>query len=379
MNVDDFQYDLPEDLIAAHPAPRREGSRLLVLPSETDVPPIHGTFSDITNHLHEGDVLVLNDSKVLPARLLGKRSTGGAVEVLLLQQEKPGSTQWRALVRPGKKIREGEVVLLGAEGSLEAEVGERLGEGARRVRFLCDPVAFRPLLEKHGQLPLPPYIIKRRGDLEGADPSSLYCDEDRVRYQTVYAREEGSVAAPTAGLHFTPELLSSIEARGVLTTRVTLHVGAGTFQTMEPGGRVEDHRMHFEEYTIPPETSRIINKARGEGRRIVAVGTTSVRTLEAAAASGYPIEPGSGTTDLLISPGYRFRVVDALVTNFHLPRSTLLLLVSAMVGRDRLLATYHEAIERKYRFFSYGDAMLLTVRPEAKFPFGSKSVEGVSP
>ncbi|MCC5875527.1 MAG: tRNA preQ1(34) S-adenosylmethionine ribosyltransferase-isomerase QueA [Candidatus Sumerlaeia bacterium] len=366
MNVDDFYYDLPDDLIATDPAPKREQSRLMVLPSDPGSTPLHRHFSQLPDFLQSGDLLVVNDSRVIPARLTGRRSSGGAVEVLLLHREEDSPTTWSALVRPGKKIREGEIVTLGADGSLRAEVGERLGEGARRVRFLCPPESFRSLLEAHGQLPLPPYIVKKRISEGGAEAS--YKPEDRERYQTVYAREEGSVAAPTAGLHFSPELLDQLREMGIHTARVTLHVGAGTFQTMEPGGEVANHRMHFEEYEVPEETVAAINAARSEGRRVIAVGTTSVRTLEAVAQTSDNLASGKGTTDLLISPGYQFRVIDGLITNFHLPRSTLLLLVSAMVGHDRLLAAYQEAIRQRYRFFSYGDAMFLTTAPTAKHP-----------
>lgn len=366
MNVDDFHYDLPEDLIATDPAPSREQSRLMVLPPEAGSTPLHRHFNQLPEFLQPGDLLVVNDSRVIPARLIGRRTTGGGVEVLLLSREKNSPTMWSALVRPGKKIREGEVVSLGLDGSMQAEVGERLGEGARRVRFLCDPDAFHALLQTHGQLPLPPYIVKKRVSLGGTEAS--YKPEDRERYQTVYAREEGSVAAPTAGLHFTPELLKRLEEMGVHTARVTLHVGAGTFQTMEPGGEVASHRMHFEEYEVPTETVAAIKRTRQQGHRVIAVGTTSVRTLEATAQTNGDVTPGKGTTDLLIAPGYKFRLIDGLITNFHLPRSTLLLLVSAMVGRERLLAAYHEAIREQYRFFSYGDAMFLTTLPESKHP-----------
>ena len=366
MNVEDFCYDLPNDLIAAHPAPRREDSRLMVVHGEDDSPPLHLTFARITELLHPGDLLVMNDSRVLPARLPGKRQSGGAVEILLLHPESTAEGEaplWQALVRPGRKLQEGEVVLLGNDGSLHAEIGARLGEGVRLVRFRCDPREFRPLLERHGQVPLPPYILKRRAE---AGEELTYTEEDHDRYQTVYARQEGSVAAPTAGLHFSRELLAQIEAMGVETARVTLHVGAGTFQTMEPGGKVENHRMHFEEYEVPVETAARVNQARREGRRVIAVGTTSVRTLESAVDGSGILLAGSGSTNLMITPGHRFAVIDALVTNFHLPRSTLLLLVSALVGRDRLLAAYEEAIAHRYRFFSYGDAMFLTARPDAR-------------
>lgn len=356
MNVDDFVYDLPEELIATHPAERREEARLMVLPPGEGI--LHRRFADLPGLLRPGDLLVRNDSRVLPARLAGRRASGGAVEVLLLHplNDGGGAPEWEALVRPGRKLREGEVVHLGLEGALAAEIGARLEGGARRVRFQCPAEEFRALLERHGRLPLPPYILRRRAALAEAD----YGPEDAERYQTVYARAEGSVAAPTAGLHFSPELLASLDAMGVRTAEVTLHVGAGTFQTMEPGGRVEEHQMHFEEYQVPAETADAVNMARRQGRRVIAVGTTTVRTLEAAAdAAGGVLRPGSGTTSLMIAPGHRFRLVDALITNFHLPRSTLLLLVSALVGRERLLRAYKEAIAQRYRFFSYGDAMFL--------------------
>lgn len=355
MNVDDYAYELPEELIATHPAHRREESRLMVLPAGGGLE--HRRFAGLPELLREGDLLVRNNSRVLPARLPGRRASGGAVEVFLLHPlERAGAPEWEALVRPGRKLREGEVVLLGADGSLEAEIAERREGGARRVRFRCPPAEFPALLRRHGQLPLPPYILRRRA----AGAEVLYGPEDSERYQTVYARPEGSVAAPTAGLHFSRGLLARLDAMGVRVSDVTLHVGAGTFQTMEPGGHVENHRMHFEEYEIPGEAADAVNTARREGRRVIAVGTTSVRTLESAVnpESGL-VEPGTAATNLMIAPGYQFRAVDALITNFHLPRSTLLLLVSALVGRERLLAAYGEAIRERYRFFSYGDAMFL--------------------
>jgi len=360
MNTDDFLFDLPEELIASRPAEKRDESRLLVARRDSGYPFEHRRFRDIREYLRPGDLLVMNDSRVLPARLFARRATGGQVEILLLSPEESSRPEprWRALVRPGKKVRDGETLVI-EPGVLEARPIARHNGGERTIEFLCSE-DFRLLLERFGHMPLPPYIMKRRaaeGRGRGAD---LYIEEDRERYQTVYAREEGSVAAPTAGLHFTEELLSELRAGGLETAWVTLHVGAGTFQVMDEGGRVEDHAMHYEEYEISEETSEAIARARAEKRRIVAVGTTSVRTLEAAFdAERGTVAAGRNQTNLMIAPGYTFRVVDAILTNFHLPRSTLILLVSAYLGRERLLQAYEEAIKVRYRFFSYGDAMLL--------------------
>lgn len=353
MRLSDFDYDLPDELIADQPCAERDGSRLLFVPRDPAAPARHAHFRDITDFLHPDDVLVLNDSRVIPARLFGaRRPGGGACELLLLEPAAPGAdTEWICLARPGKKLRPGTVIDI-AEG-FTTEVMEDCGDGEKRVAFRGDR-SLDDLLEAHGAMPLPPYILARRGE-RGSRP------EDRERYQTVYAREKGSVAAPTAGLHFTPELLATIESMGVTVLRTTLHVGAGTFLPVK-ADHIADHKMHSESYHVPEETAGAINAARAAGRRIVAVGTTTTRTLETAAAATGRVEAGPGVSELMIAPGYAFRAVDALVTNFHLPRSTLLFLVSALTGRERLLALYAEAVARRYRFFSYGDAMFIEGR-----------------
>lgn len=357
MLADDFVFDLPEELIAARPVERRDASRLMVLGAGAETSIEHRHFSDLPEYLRAGDVLVLNNSRVIPARLFAHRATGGSVELLLLHPEGAAET-WRGLVRPARKIHAGERLAV-AEG-LEAEIIAEHEVGERTIRFHCAG-DFRAALDRVGQMPLPPYILKRRAEEAGDGPhrDELHEAADRERYQTVYAQPEGSVAAPTAGLHFTEELLGRMRGMGVELVFVTLHVGAGTFQLMQEGGHVEDHRMHFEDYEVPVETAERVNAARREGRRIVAVGTTSARTLEAAFDKAAGLRAGSGRTNLMITPGHDWRVVDVLVTNFHLPRSTLLLLVSAFSGRERILHGYAEAVRQKYRFFSYGDAMLL--------------------
>lgn len=360
MNIDDFTFDLPDELIASHPAEKRDASRLMVVPRDPARPIEHRQFPDIREYLRPGDVLVMNNSRVIPARLFGRRRGGGLSEVLLLHPEPAnGPRAWRALVRPGKKTRAG--LRLEVDGDRFSILIDAEHEAGERTVILEGDGSPRELIERYGHMPLPPYILKRRAE-ERADalPPELHRPEDRERYQTVYAETEGSVAAPTAGLHFTPELLEELRAMGVETRFVTLHVGAGTFQVVEPGADVSTHKMHFEEYEISPETAEAVNRAKSEARRIVAVGTTSVRTLEAAAAAGGgSVISGSASTDLMIAPGYQFHVVNALITNFHLPRSTLLLLVSAHTGRDRILQAYREAVEQRYRFFSYGDGMFL--------------------
>jgi S-adenosylmethionine:tRNA ribosyltransferase-isomerase len=339
----DFDYDLPASSIAQEPAPRGE-SRLLVL--DRTGPDRHARVGDLPRLLRPGDLLVLNDTRVIPARLYGRSAGGGKMEILLV--EPLGEREWDALVKPGRRARPGARFEIG-EG-LVAEVIEKREDGRYRLRFSA-PV--EPHLERLGHIPLPPYI--HRPDTP----------EDRERYQTVYARRPGAVAAPTAGLHFTEALLREIEAAGIEIARVTLHVGIGTFKPVS-AERIEEHRMERERYEIGEETAEAIRRARTAGRRIVAVGTTVVRTLEGAAlAGGGEVRAGSGATDLFIypdspdSPGFHFQVVDALLTNFHLPRSTLLMLVSAFAGRERVLAAYVEAIREGYRFYSYGDAMLL--------------------
>ncbi len=336
MLTSDFEYDLPASSIAQEPAPRGE-SRLLVL--DRTGPDRHARVSDLPRLLRPGDLLVLNDTRVIPARLYGRSAGGGKMEILLV--EPLAEREWDALVKPGRRARPGARFEIG-EG-LTAEVIDRLEDGRFRLRF-SEPV--EPHLERLGHIPLPPYI--HRPDTP----------EDRERYQTVYARRPGAVAAPTAGLHFTEDLLREIEAAGVETARVTLHVGIGTFKPVS-AERIEEHRMERERYEIGEETAEAVRRARESGRRIVAVGTTVIRTLEGAAlAGGGEVRAGEGSTDLFITPGFRFQVVDALLTNFHLPRSTLLMLVSAFAGRERVLAAYNEAVREGYRFYSYGDAML---------------------
>lgn len=361
MLTSDFTFDLPEELIAAWPAERRDASRLMVLPGRELDAIEHRRFSQIGDYLRPGDLLVVNDSRVLPARLYARRPSGGQVELLLLNEEAPGGEPvWRVLGRPARKLSVGQALVVAA-GELEATITAEHEGGERSVRFVPRGADFRTLLSRHGQMPLPPYILKRRAEEQPAcDREALVDDRDRERYQTVYARAEGSIAAPTAGLHFTPELLEALQAGGVGLTRVTLHVGAGTFQTMAEEGRVEEHRMHHEEYEVPPGAAEAVNETRRRGGRIICVGTTSVRTLESAADGETGLlRVGSGSTNLMIVPGHRFRLVDGLITNFHLPRSTLLLLVSALMGRERILRSYEVAVREGYRFFSYGDAMLL--------------------
>jgi S-adenosylmethionine:tRNA ribosyltransferase-isomerase len=348
--VSDFDFHLPEELIAQEPPPERSGARMLALDRAS------GTwadrhFRDFPAMLRPGDLLVLNDSRVIPARLFAHRAglhtqanhqSTGRVQVLLAEQLSPW--EWKALVRPGRKVLTGETLVFGSD-DLRAEVIAHGEFGERTIRFA--PVEdFLAVVERLGHMPLPPYI--HREDQPG----------DRERYQTVYARERGSVAAPTAGLHFTPEILSAVRARGVEIATVTLHVGLGTFQPVRVD-RLKDIKLHAERYTIAPETAAALNAARQQGRRIVAAGTTTVRTLEHCANLGDTIEPHSGSTSIFISPGYKFQVVDALLTNFHLPQSTLLMLVSAFAGRAPVLAAYRHAVQQRYRFFSYGDCMFI--------------------
>lgn len=337
MRLADFDYALPPGLIAQHPVTPRDASRLLVVDRATGQF-AHRVFSDITAFLRQGDVLVLNDTRVLPARLRGRRlGTGGAVEILVLRPA--AGDWWEALVRPGHRLRPGAVVEVGAE-----RVQVEIGESPRQGRWLVRPRAdgqMPGLLRQAGEMPLPPYIRERLDDPE--------------RYQTVYAREEGAVAAPTAGLHFTTALLQRLGAQGVQTVTLTLHVGPGTFQPVTAED-VRDHRMDAEHYTITESAAEAINSRRG---RLVAVGTTAVRALETAAAPDGRVAPGQGWTDLFIVPGFEFRAVQALVTNFHLPRTTLLMLVCAFAGRELILRAYEEAIQERYRFYSFGDAMLI--------------------
>jgi S-adenosylmethionine:tRNA ribosyltransferase-isomerase len=337
MRVSDFDYVLPEQLIAQEPLPQRDACRLLVL-DRTTGSLAHRHFFDLPEILRPDDLLVVNDSKVLPARLFGRKTTGGRVEVLLLRRITPES--WWALTRPG--LRPGQAVHFGA--TLAATVAAVEADGQCRLGFNQEGPALDEAIHLLGQLPVPPYI-----------KTPLAHPED---YQTVYAREEGSVAAPTAGLHFSPELLDRLAGQGIEVARLTLHVGIGTFRPMKVD-EVAQHHMHAEAFEVSPTAAELINRAQRSGRRVVAVGTTVVRTLEAIADESGQVVPGRGETSLFIVPGYRFRCVDALITNFHLPRSTLLMLVAALAGRDRILAAYQTAVESGYRFYSFGDAMLI--------------------
>lgn len=336
----DFYFELPEELIAQDPLRDRASSRLLVLEKETGKTE-HHVFRDILQYLVPGDCLVLNNTKVIPARLLGtKEETGAAVEVLLLKRKE--KDVWETLVKPGKKMRPGARISFG-RGLLKAEVLDVVEEGNRLVRFTYDGI-FEEVLDKLGEMPLPPYITHKL--------------QDKNRYQTVYAKYEGSAAAPTAGLHFTEELLREIEKKGVEIAYVTLHVGLGTFRPVKEENVLE-HHMHSEYYEISQEAADKINAAKQRGGRVICVGTTSARTLESAAdESGY-LKACSGNTEIFIYPGYRFKILDCLLTNFHLPESTLIMLVSALAGREQVLAAYREAVKERYRFFSFGDAMLI--------------------
>ena len=338
MLVTDFDYDLPQELIAQHPMEPRDHSRLLVVDKKTGEIE-HKHFYDLVNYLKPGDVLVFNDTRVIPARLHGTKDTGAHVEVFLLTRR--DATDWEVLVRPGKKLQVGAKINFSDE--LSCEVIEHTDFGGRVVRFKYDGI-FEEILDRLGETPLPPYITAPL--------------EDKERYQTVYNRERGSAAAPTAGLHFTKELLQKIKDIGCEEVFVTLHVGLGTFRPVSEA-KIEDHKMHKEFYTVSQEAANAVNKAKAEGRRIIAVGTTAVRTLEAAGADGQ-LHAGSSWTNIFIYPGYKFRLVDDLVTNFHLPQSTLLMLVSTLSTREIMLQTYKKAVEEKYRFFSFGDAMFIT-------------------
>lgn len=338
MLVTDFDYDLPQELIAQHPMEPRDHSRLLVVDKKTGEIE-HKHFYDLVNYLKPGDVLVFNDTRVIPARLHGTKDTGVHVEVFLLTRR--DATDWEVLVRPGKKLQVGAKINFSDE--LSCEVIEHTDFGGRVVRFKYDGI-FEEILDRLGETPLPPYITAPL--------------EDKERYQTVYNRERGSAAAPTAGLHFTKELLQKIKDIGCEEVFVTLHVGLGTFRPVSEA-KIEDHKMHKEFYTVSQEAADAVNKAKAEGRRIIAVGTTAVRTLEAAGADGQ-LHAGSSWTNIFIYPGYKFRLVDDLVTNFHLPQSTLLMLVSTLSTREIMLQTYKKAVEEKYRFFSFGDAMFIT-------------------
>ena len=340
MKKSDFSFDLPEELIAQTPMEQRDASRLLCLDKQTGAIE-HRHFYDLPDLLHEGDCLVLNNSRVLPARLIGMRPTGGAVELVLLRDL--GNNRWECMSRPGRKTKPGQRILFG-EGELQGVVEETVTGGNRIVRFEYEGI-FLEVLERLGRMPLPPYIRQELKDPE--------------RYQTVYSKELGSAAAPTAGLHFTRELLETVRNKGVLTEFVTLHVGLGTFRPVKEE-EIEVHEMHAEYCIIPPETAEAINRTRKNGGRIIAVGTTSCRTLESFAKEDGTLEASSGWTDIFIYPGYRFKCIDALITNFHLPESTLIMLVSAFAGRENILNAYHIAVSEKYRFFSFGDAMMMS-------------------
>lgn len=340
MKTSDFYFDLPEELIAQTPLERRDASRLLCLDRWSGARE-HRIFSELPELLHPGDCLVMNDSRVLPARLMGMRETGGVVEVLLLRDL--GGGRWECLTRPGRKTRPGTRLIFG-NGELEAEVLEVAEGGNRIVEFKYEGI-FLEVLERLGKMPLPPYI---KVELE-----------DGERYQTVYSKEPGSAAAPTAGLHFTKELLARIADRGVRECFVTLHVGLGTFRPVKAED-IEEHEMHSEFCIMPDETARIITETKRSGGRVVCVGTTSCRTVESFANEDGTMDAKSGWTNIFIYPGYRFKCMDALVTNFHLPESTLIMLVSAFAGRENVLAAYNEAVREKYRFFSFGDAMLIS-------------------
>ena len=340
MNVKDYDYDLPEELIAQDPLEDRSSSRLMVLDRQTgDVE--HRHFTDILEYLHPGDCLVINNTKVIPARLFGvKEDTQAKIEVLLLKRKE--NDIWETLVKPGKKAKPGTKLVFG-DGLLTAEVVDVVEEGNRLIHFEYDGI-FEEILDQLGQMPLPPYITHQL--------------QDKDRYNTVYAAHSGSAAAPTAGLHFTPELLKEIEEKGVDIARVTLHVGLGTFRPVKVDD-VENHHMHSEFYMIDEEAAEKINRAKENGHKVICVGTTSCRTIESAADENGKLKACSGWTEIFIYPGYQFKVLDELITNFHLPESTLVMLVSALAGREHVLAAYEEAVKERYRFFSFGDAMFI--------------------
>ena len=340
LKTSDYYYELPQELIAQDPLEDRSSSRLMVLDKETGAVS-HHVFREITSFLNPGDCLVLNNTRVIPARLMGAREeTGGAVEVLLLKR-RTGDV-WECLVKPGKKARPGTRLVFG-DGLLHAQVEDVVEDGNRLIRFFYDGI-WEEVLDRLGEMPLPPYITHKL--------------QDRNRYQTVYARFDGSAAAPTAGLHFTPKLLQQIEDMGVDLAYVTLHVGLGTFRPVKVEN-VKEHHMHSEYYQVSAEAAEKINRTKKNGGRVICVGTTSCRTVESAADENGQVEAGCGDTDIFIYPGYRFKVLDALITNFHLPESTLVMLVSALAGREHVLAAYEEAVKERYRFFSFGDAMLI--------------------
>ena len=341
MKTSDFDYELPEELIAQDPLPDRSSSRLMILEQGTGKT-LNASFRDLEKILHKGDVLVVNDTKVIPARLFGVRpGRTGKIELLLLKRME--NDVWETLAKPGKKVRPGEEIIFG-DGLLKAKVLSVSEDGNRFVQFTYDGI-FEEILDQLGQMPLPPYIHHQL--------------EDPNRYQTVYAVHDGSAAAPTAGLHFTEEMLEHLKEKGVEIVPVTLHVGLGTFRPVK-ADEITDHHMHSEFYQISDESAAAINRAKDEGRRIISVGTTSTRTLESAADENGRVKAGSGWTDIFIYPGYTFKIIDELITNFHLPQSTLVMLVSALAGREQILAAYEEAVKERYRFFSFGDAMYIT-------------------
>ncbi|MBM6919381.1 tRNA preQ1(34) S-adenosylmethionine ribosyltransferase-isomerase QueA [Intestinimonas butyriciproducens] len=340
MKKSDFYYDLPEELIAQTPLEKRDTSRLMVLDKKTGQVQ-HKHFYDIIDYLQAGDCLVINDTKVIPARLYGQKTgTGGAVEVLLLKDL--GEGRWECIVYPGRRLKEGANITFG-DGRLTATIDKVLETGNRIISFRYEGI-FLEILEELGEMPLPHYIKEHLSDPD--------------RYQTVYCREPGSAAAPTAGLHFTPELMERIREKGVVFAPVTLHVGLGTFRPVKEE-EITDHVMHSEQYFITPQSAEIINQTRQSGHRVIAVGTTSCRTLETVTDENHVTHPGTGNTDIFIYPGYTFKGLDALITNFHLPESTLVMLVSALAGRENILNAYRQAVEEKYRFFSFGDAMFI--------------------
>ena len=342
MNLHDFYYDLPQELIAQDPLSDRSSSRLMVLDKNTGEIE-HKIFRDIVDYLNPGDCLVINDTKVIPARLIGeKEGTGAAIEVLLLTRKADLKDTWEVLVKPGKKAKVGAKISFG-EGKLIGEIIDIVEEGNRLIQFTYDGI-FEEILDELGQMPLPPYITHQL--------------KDKNRYQTVYAKYEGSAAAPTAGLHFTRDLLKKIEEKGVVIASVTLHVGLGTFRPVKVENVLE-HHMHSEFYRIEPEEAEKINAAKKAGKRVIAVGTTSCRTLESASTEDGILKAQSGWTDIFIYPGYHFKMVDALITNFHLPKSTLVMLVSALAGKEQVMRVYEEAVRERYRFFSFGDAMII--------------------
>lgn len=340
MKTKDFYYELPSELIAQEPIKERSSSRLMTLDKNTGKTE-HKHFCDIADMLNEGDTLILNDTKVLPARLYGaKEGTGGAIEFLLLHKHK--LNEWEVILRPGRKAKPGARFVFG-NGELKAEILDVVNDGNRLVRFEYDGV-FEEILDRLGEMPLPPYITKKL--------------EDKDRYQTVYAKNPGSAAAPTAGLHFTPELLDQIKEKGVNIGYVTLHVGLGTFRPVKTDD-LSEHKMHSEFYILPKDVAELVNTTKANGKRVISVGTTATRVLETAGLNGLPMKEQTGWTDIFIYPGKEFHVIDALITNFHLPESTLIMLVSALAGRENVLNAYNEAVKEKYRFFSFGDAMYI--------------------